>query len=184
MYALSAQYCDAQDLSVYLRPIISLTGVASFAAFVASSAIASKFPDIRNQVSLFGGVCGVLATTITAFRNSVKFDVKVRVHAGRSQVAHEASLQAYRGVLACLFSQAEMFRGAAGQYRLMATRLEERIRQHRMAMMDESWKAQTIRDEETAAFNLVRPLDDGATNKLGWCLVWGTRLFIFRAFLR
>lgn len=65
----------------------------------------------RNWVSLIGGILGVVSTTFTALRNSAKFDVK-----------------------------AEMFRASAGQYRLLATRLEERIRTHRMAMVDESWK--------------------------------------------
>jgi hypothetical protein len=46
-----------------------------------------------------------------------------------------------------------MFRGAAGQYRLMATRLEERIRTHRMAMLSESWKEEKVRQVEMETFN-------------------------------
>lgn len=51
------------------------------------------------------------------------------------------------------FKQAEMFRGAAGQYRLMATRLEERIRMHRMAMLSDVWKNEAVQEEEMATFN-------------------------------
>ena len=46
-----------------------------------------------------------------------------------------------------------MFRGAAGQYRLMATRLEERIRTHRNLMMQESWKDKSVRENEIATFS-------------------------------
>ena len=79
--------------------------------------------DLRNYVSLLSGLLGIVATTITALRNATKFDVK-----------------------------AEMFRSAAGQYRLMATRLEERIRTHRMAMIDDSWKDPEVRKNEVAIF--------------------------------
>ena len=56
-------------------------------------------------------------------------------------------------LLSVLFVQAEMFRGAAGQYRLMATRLEERIRTHRNLMMQEVWKDKAVRENEIAIFS-------------------------------
>lgn len=74
-------------------------GFASFCGFLASSALVSEDSFKRNMISLTSGFLGVLATTITSLRNSAKYDVK-----------------------------AEMFRGAAGQYRLLSTRLEERMR--------------------------------------------------------
>ena len=57
------------------------------------------------------------------------------------------------GLLNLLTKQAEMFRGAAGQYRLMATRLEERIRTHRNLMMQESWKDKKVRQDEITNFS-------------------------------
>lgn len=63
---------------------------------------------LRSTISLMCGFMGVLATTVTALRNASKFDVK-----------------------------AEMFRGAASQYRLLATRIEERIRQYTLMSHDE-----------------------------------------------
>jgi len=124
MYVMSAQYCDGQDLNYYLGPIIGITGVASFCGFLASSSLVSGDPKLRNMISLFSGMLGVVSTTITALRNSSKFDIK-----------------------------AEMFRGAAGQYRLLATRLEERMRTHRMAMVDPSWKDKEARQKEIETFN-------------------------------
>jgi hypothetical protein len=126
MYVMSAQYYDGVDLHWYLGPVIALTGFAAFCGFVASSALVSEDSFKRNSISLFSGFLGVLATTITSLRNSVKCDVK-----------------------------AEMFRGAAGQYRLLATRLEHRMRMHRMAMKDKDWekrKPQAIQ-EFNAFFN-------------------------------
>lgn len=46
-----------------------------------------------------------------------------------------------------------MFRGAAGQYRLLSTRLEERMRSHRMLLNDPSWKDEKVRNEAIADFN-------------------------------
>jgi len=66
----------------------------------------------------------VLSTTITALRNAAKLDIK-----------------------------AETFRGAAGQYRLMATRLEERIRTHRGLMLTDAWKDDAVRASEVERFN-------------------------------
>lgn len=124
MYVMSAQHCDAQDLNYYLGPIISITGIASFCGFLASSSLVADNADLRNSISLFSGFMGVMATTITALRNASKFDVK-----------------------------AEMFRGAAGQYRLLATRLEERTRTHRMLMQDPSWKDPKVKAEAIESFN-------------------------------
>jgi len=36
---------------------------------------------------------------------------------------------------------------------LMATRLEERIRMHRMAMLSDAWKDEKVREEELATFD-------------------------------
>jgi len=124
MYVMSAQYCDAEDLKKYLAPIIVVTSLASVCGFAAGSAYVSMDEDLNNWVSLASGLLGVLATTITAVRNTVKFDVK-----------------------------AEMFRGAAGQYRLLATRLEARMREHRMQMMHESWSDPAVRRREIDTFN-------------------------------
>mmetsp|Transcript_53005 Transcript_53005/g.67949 ORF Transcript_53005/g.67949 Transcript_53005/m.67949 type:complete len:233 (+) Transcript_53005:62-760(+) len=125
MYVMSAQYCDAKDLNWYLGPIIALTGFASFCGFLASSALISEDSFKRNFVSLLSGFLGVIATTITSLRNSAKYDVK-----------------------------AEMFRGAAGQYRLLATRLEERMRKHRMSMNNEKWETdKEMRENAIQDFN-------------------------------
>ena len=51
--------------------------------------------------------------------------------------------------------QAESFRGAAGQYRLLSTRLEERVREHRMLMLQDKWKDKAIRKEEVRIFSAV-----------------------------
>jgi hypothetical protein len=79
---------------------------------------------LRSWVSLGSGLLGVLSTTITALRNAAKLDIK-----------------------------AETFRGAAGQYRLMATRLEERIRTHRGLMLTDAWKDDAVRASEVERFN-------------------------------
>ena len=79
---------------------------------------------LRSWVSLGSGLLGVLSTTITALRNAAKLDLK-----------------------------AETFRGAAGQYRLMATRLEERIRTHRGLMLTDAWKDDAVRASEVERFN-------------------------------
>jgi len=86
MYVTSAQFYDAQDLMRYLGPIIVVTSLASFLGFLASSSIVDEDRDLRVLVGLCSGLCGVIATTLTALRNAQKFDVK-----------------------------AEMFRSAAGQ---------------------------------------------------------------------
>lgn len=107
---MSAQHYDKVDLNWYLGPGIVVTGVASFLGFLASSSLVANNAELRGSISLLSGFLGVAATTITALRNSVKYDIK-----------------------------AEMFRGAAGQYRLMATRLEQKIRTHKQFIkrMDE-----------------------------------------------
>jgi len=124
MYVASAQYCDKKDLNLYLIPIIIITAVASFLGFVAGSALMNKHEHIRTDVSLGSGILGVLATAITAIRNTAKFDVK-----------------------------AETFRGAAGQYRILATKLEARMREHRCLMHDEEkWGDPKVREEEQERF--------------------------------
>jgi len=62
-----------------------------------------SYSDLRDGLSLLSGFLGVISTIVISLRTTYKYDVK-----------------------------AEMFRGAAGQYRLLATQLEERIRTHRM----------------------------------------------------
>ena len=124
MYVNSAQFCDKQDINWNLIPIVLITGLSAFAGFVASSALLAEATALRSCISLASGLGGVLATGLTAVKNANKLDIK-----------------------------AEMFRGAAGQYRLLATRLEQRIRTHRNAMMLESWKDPRVRDAEVAEFN-------------------------------
>eukprot|EP00614_Pseudopedinella_elastica_P026745 CAMPEP_0172618000 /NCGR_PEP_ID=MMETSP1068-20121228/75802_1 /TAXON_ID=35684 /ORGANISM="Pseudopedinella elastica, Strain CCMP716" /LENGTH=187 /DNA_ID=CAMNT_0013423989 /DNA_START=21 /DNA_END=584 /DNA_ORIENTATION=- len=125
MYVMSAQYCDAQDLTKYLGPVIAVTGLSSFLGFMAASSLLANMDQLRNLTSLVAGFLGIMATTITALRNAAKFDVK-----------------------------AETFRGAAGQYRLLATRLEERMRTHRMLIADkENWAKPSVREAEIDNFN-------------------------------
>lgn len=120
---MSAQHYDKIDLNWYLGPGIIVTGVASFLGFLASSSLVANNAEVRGSISLLSGFLGVAATTITALRNAVKYDIK-----------------------------AEMFRGAAGQYRLMATRLEQKIRSHKQLIkrmaenesMDESDKDKNL----------------------------------------
>ena len=84
----------------------------------------AKDTMLRSWISLGSGLLGVLSTTITALRNAAKLDIK-----------------------------AETFRGAANQYRLMATRLEERIRTHRGLMLTDEWKVEKTREDEIDSFN-------------------------------
>jgi hypothetical protein len=91
-----------QDLSRYLGPIIVVTSLASFLGFLSSSSVVDDNKALRTTVAMLSGLSGVVATTLTALRNAQKFDIK-----------------------------AEMFRSAAGQYRILATKLEQRIRLHR-----------------------------------------------------
>ena len=102
MYVMSAQFYDFRDLTRYLGPIIVVTSLASFLGFLSSSSIVDESKSLRTSVAMLSGLSGVVATTMTALRNAQKFDVK-----------------------------AEMFRAAAGQYRILATKLEQRIRLHR-----------------------------------------------------
>ena len=124
MYVASAQFCDKQDLNWYLLPIVVITGLSAFLGFVASSALLAETIVLRSWVSLASGLGGVLATAVTSLKNTAKLDIK-----------------------------AEMFRGAANQYRLLATRLEQRIRTHRNAMMLESWKDPRVREADVEEFN-------------------------------
>lgn len=124
MYSMAAQYCDAQDQNSYLLPVTILTGFASLLGFVSGSALMDAYEPIRQQASLLSGVLGVVATTVTAMRSNAKFDIK-----------------------------AESFRGAAGQYRLLATRLEARMREHRNLMQDEdAWGDPAVRQAEIDKF--------------------------------
>ena len=102
MYVSSAQFYDFRDLSQYLGPIIVVTSLSSFLGFLSGSSFVDTHKTSRTLVGLASGLCGVIATTLTALRNAQKFDVK-----------------------------AEMFRAAGGQYRILATKLEQRIRLHR-----------------------------------------------------
>ena len=102
MYVASAQFLDQRDLSKYLAPIVIITSLSSFLGFLSSSSIFNELHLSRAVVGLSSGILGVVATTLTALRNAQKFDVK-----------------------------AETFRSAGGQYRILATKLEERIRAHR-----------------------------------------------------
>lgn len=123
MYVASAQLSDKLDRNYFQVPILLMTGLSAFAGFIASSSLVNE-PDMRSYISLASGLGGVLAGAITSVKNTRKLDVK-----------------------------AEMFRGAAGQYRLMATRLEQRIRTHRNAMMLDSWKDPKVRKAEVDEFN-------------------------------
>lgn len=127
MYVKSAQYNDKLDLNWYLGPQIFVTGFASFLGFLASSSLVADSASTRNMISLASGFLGVMATTITALRNAVKYDVK-----------------------------AEMFRGAAGQYRLLATRLEQKLREHKIAeikyLKTKKEKYDTMSSEEKTKF--------------------------------
>mmetsp|Transcript_81086 Transcript_81086/g.158419 ORF Transcript_81086/g.158419 Transcript_81086/m.158419 type:complete len:215 (-) Transcript_81086:317-961(-) len=118
MYVVAAQHCDAQDNYNYLIPILLSTGVASFLGFACASSLLDESDDLRNGLSLFSGLLGVVSTMVVSLRNSAKYDVK-----------------------------AEMFRAAAGQYRLLATQLEERIRSHRMKMINEKKKPEAQKAE-------------------------------------
>ena len=102
MYVSSAQFYDFRDLCKYLGPIIVVTSLSSFLGFLSGSSFIDQHKTARTLVGLSSGLCGVIATTLTALRNAQKFDVK-----------------------------AEMFRAAGGQYRILATKLEQRIRLHR-----------------------------------------------------
>mmetsp|Transcript_89023 Transcript_89023/g.172459 ORF Transcript_89023/g.172459 Transcript_89023/m.172459 type:complete len:261 (-) Transcript_89023:147-929(-) len=124
MYVHSAQWCDSNDVNMFMTPIIVMGGLASFCGFAATSPLVETRNEIRTGISLLGGVLGALVTVITTLRTQNKYDIK-----------------------------AEMFRGAAGQYRLLATRLEERMRTHRMAMVDPSWKDKEARQKEIETFN-------------------------------
>ena len=92
---------------MFLGPIIVVTSLASFLGFLSSSALVDSHKFSRTLVGLTSGLCGVIATALTALRNSQKYDVK-----------------------------AEMFRSAAFQYRILATKMEQRIRLHRHLLND------------------------------------------------
>jgi hypothetical protein len=102
LYTVTAQFFDRRDLKFYLAPIIIATSMASFLGFMSCSVLIDDNSNLRCLVGLSTGICGVVATALTALRNTSKFDVR-----------------------------AEMFRAAASQYRILATKLERRIRLHR-----------------------------------------------------
>lgn len=99
LMVLSSNYYDARDTNYFLFPLLIITGAASFFGFAASANVIANEPRTRTIVSLTSGCLGLIAATIQGIRSATKFDVK-----------------------------AEMFRSAACQYRLMATRLEQRLR--------------------------------------------------------
>mmetsp|Transcript_39435 Transcript_39435/g.79641 ORF Transcript_39435/g.79641 Transcript_39435/m.79641 type:complete len:261 (+) Transcript_39435:100-882(+) len=124
MYVHSAQWCDSNDVNMFMTPIIVMGGLASFCGFAATSPLVETRNEIRTGISLLGGVLGALVTVITTLRTQNKYDIK-----------------------------AEMFRGAAGQYRLLATKVEARIRSHRNLMSNEAlWKNPDIQQAEDAEF--------------------------------
>lgn len=108
---------------------------------MASSSLLDEHKVARNVVSLLSGFLGVLATIITAMRNAAKFDVKVQPITTRLIFSSNFLLHSLK---------AELFRTAAGQYRLMATRIEERLR--------------TVRSINYLSYVIVR-----RSNTLGLC---------------
>jgi hypothetical protein len=114
VYVHGAQRCDALDLQVFVAPIVLLSALSAFLGFVSTSSLVGAEGYRWNVASL---LCGVTVQVWTKFRASPllgKFDVK-----------------------------AESSRKAAGEYRLLATRLEARMRDHRACLQEDRTCATT-----------------------------------------
>jgi hypothetical protein len=99
------QYCDAQDLGRHLGPITILTGVGSLLGFLAISPYAGDRGWVMNLASAF---CMMITSGWTKIRASPlvgKMDVK-----------------------------ASTARAACIEYRVLSTKLERRLRQHRESL--------------------------------------------------
>lgn len=107
--AVAAQYYEKRDFYLYLMPVIITTSVASILGFLSCSALVDDHPTYRSTNSLCLGFCGIVASVLSALRNVSKLHVHT-----------------------------EKFRVVASQYRILATKLEQRIRLHRHALNDPS----------------------------------------------
>jgi hypothetical protein len=125
--AMAAQFCESRDFYFYLMPIIIATSLASITGFLSCSTLVDDHPVYRPMNGLCVGFCGLVATVLSALRNSYKLNV-----------------------------QAEKFRLMASQYRNLSTKLERRMRLHRHALNDTSGLGSDTEEERHARIEAER----------------------------
>lgn len=75
MYRLAGEYCAKQDHRRYVLPVRYTTILASLLAFLTAAGV---FHDRTTQcyVAIFGGFCGLFATTMNTFRSAAILNIK------------------------------------------------------------------------------------------------------------
>lgn len=77
LYRLARDDCHKQDSVRFIEPVKYATVSATIVSFLIAAGVFTRSKEQQVYAALFGGFCGIFATTMNAFRSAENLNVKV-----------------------------------------------------------------------------------------------------------